>query len=722
MIISVLVEISINKKEKTFDYLVPENMKNMIQIGKRVLVPFGNQKLEGFIINIKQESEYDLKPIIKVIDEEPILTDELLKLGKEISDDIVCNLIKIYQAMLPVGYKASNKTNMTIKEDKYIKLVSKDIALDFINNSKAKKQIEIIYDLLDNNMVLKNKYSSNTIKSLLNKGIIIEEKKEKYRIDNTCKIEELKILNSYQKDAYNRIKNSNKDVILLHGVTGSGKTEIYMHLIKDVIDKGKEAIVLVPEISLTSQIINRFKKHFSNKIAVFHSGLSDSEKYDEYRKIKRGEVSIVIGARSAIFVPFNNIGIIIIDEEHSTSYKQDHNPRYNAIDVAIKRGKYHNAKVVLASATPTIETYARADKKYYELVSLNKRANNACMPDVIIVDMKNEIKKGNSIFSEALINGISDRLNKHEQVILFLNKRGYSSYQMCSNCGEVIKCPNCDITLTYHKNSGLNRCHYCGYADNKKDICPKCKSNSLKSFGIGTEKIEEEIKELFKNSKVIRMDIDTTSKKGAHEKIINSFMNHEYDILVGTQMIAKGLDFPLVTLVGVINADTLLNIPDFRSNEHTYQLINQVSGRAGRSELPGQVIIQTYNPDNYSINYSKNNNYIGFYNEEMKIRKVLKYPPYYFITLIKIGGKNYEIVKEESQKIKNYIYENITHATIILGPTISNISKVNNIYYFQIIVKFRNKEKMKEILNELILLEENNNKINVSVDINPNNL
>ena len=722
MIISVLVEISINKKEKTFDYLVPENMKNMIQIGKRVLVPFGNQKLEGFIINIKQESEYDLKPIIKVIDEEPILTDELLKLGKEISDDIVCNLIKIYQAMLPVGYKASNKTNMTIKEDKYIKLVSKDIALDFINNSKAKKQIEIIYDLLDNNMVLKNKYSSNTIKSLLNKGIIIEEKKEKYRIDNTCKIEELKILNSYQKDAYNRIKNSNKDVILLHGVTGSGKTEIYMHLIKDVIDKGKEAIVLVPEISLTSQIINRFKKHFSNKIAVFHSGLSDSEKYDEYRKIKRGEVSIVIGARSAIFVPFNNIGIIIIDEEHSTSYKQDHNPRYNAIDVAIKRGKYHNAKVVLASATPTIETYARADKKYYELVSLNKRANNACMPDVIIVDMKNEIKKGNSIFSEALINGISDRLNKHEQVILFLNKRGYSSYQMCSNCGEVIKCPNCDITLTYHKNSGLNRCHYCGYADNKKDICPKCKSNSLKSFGIGTEKIEEEIKELFKNSKVIRMDIDTTSKKGAHEKIINSFMNHEYDILVGTQMIAKGLDFPLVTLVGVINADTLLNIPDFRSNEHTYQLINQVSGRAGRSELPGQVIIQTYNPDNYSINYSKNNNYIGFYNEEMKIRKVLKYPPYYFITLIKIGGKNYEIVKEESQKIKNYIYENITNDMIILGPTISNISKVNNIYYFQIIVKFRNKEKMKEILNELILLEENNNKINVSVDINPNNL
>lgn len=721
MIVSVLVEISINKKEKTFDYLVPDEMKNMIQIGKRVLVPFGSQKLEGFIIDIKNKSEYDLKPIIKVIDTEPILTEELLKLGKEISDDIVCNLIKIYQTMLPVGYKASNKTNMTIKEDKYIRLVSKDIGYDFIKSSKAKKQIEIVNDLLKNNIVLKNKYPGNTIKSLLEKEIIIEEKKEKYRIDNTCEIEELKKINSYQIDAYNKIKNSNKDVLLLHGVTGSGKTEIYMHLIKDALDEGKEAIVLVPEISLTPQIINRFKKHFSNKIAVFHSGLSDSEKYDEYRKIRRGEVSIVIGARSAIFVPFNNIGIIIVDEEHSTSYKQDHNPRYNAIDVAIKRGKYHNAKVILGSATPSIEAYARADKNYYELVSLNKRANNALMPDVTIVDMKNEIKKGNSVFSEVLIKNIADRLEKNEQVILFLNKRGYSSYQMCSNCGEVIKCPNCDITLTYHKNSELNRCHYCGYADNKKDICPKCKSNSLKSFGLGTEKIEEEIRKLFKEARVTRMDIDTTSKKGAHEKIINSFMNHEYDILVGTQMIAKGLDFPLVTLVGVINADTLLNIPDFRSNEHTYQLINQVSGRAGRSNLPGKVIIQTYNPDNYSINYSKNNNYIGFYNEEMKIRKILKYPPYYFLTLIKIGGKNYEIVKEESKKIKDYICKSITNDMIVLGPTISNISKVNNIYYFQIIVKFRNKEKMKEILNELVLLEENNNKINMSVDVNPTN-
>ncbi len=722
MIISVLVEISLNKKEKTFDYLVPENLKDEIEIGKRVLVPFGKQKLEGFIIDIKSDSEYQLKPIIDIIDEKPILTKELLDLGKKMSDDIVCNLISIYQAMLPKAYKASSKTNINVKEEKYIKLVNKESAYSFINTSRSKKQIEVLNDLLENEVILKNKYESNILRTLLDKNIIIEERREKYRIDNSCKIEDLNVLNEYQKEAYMKIKNSKKDVIVLNGVTGSGKTEIYMHLINDVIKDGKQAIVLVPEISLTPQIINRFKRHFSNKISVFHSGLSNSEKYDEYRKIRRKEVSIVIGARSAIFSPFDNIGIIIVDEEQSTSYKQDHNPRYNAIDVAIQRGKYHNAKVVLASATPTIETYARADKSYYELVSLNKRANDAKMPIVNIVDMREEIKHGNSIFSKLLIEKIRDRLNKNEQIILFLNKRGYSSYQMCSNCGEVIKCPNCDITLTYHKNSQMNRCHYCGYSEIKVDVCPKCKSNSLKSFGLGTEKVEEEIKKMFDSVRVIRMDIDTTSKKGSHEKIINAFLNHEYDILVGTQMIAKGLDFPLVSLVGVINADTLLNIPDFRSNEHTYDLISQVSGRSGRSDILGEVIIQTFNKDNYSINYAKNHDYVGFYNEEIKIRKKLKYPPYYFLALIKIGSKVYDVSLNESKKIFNYIKANSSQDMIILGPSTSNISKINNIYNFQIIIKYRNKEKVKKMLNNLVLLEEDNNKISLNVDINPINL
>ena len=720
MIISVLVQISFNKKEKTFDYLVPQNLIKKIEIGKRVFVPFGKQKLEGFILDIKDNSNYKLKSIISIIDEEPILNKELLNLGIEISNDIICNLISIYQAMLPNGYKANVKNKINIKSEKYLVIKNIEKAKTFIEMSRAKKQIEIVNDIFEKGEILKNKYNSSLVKQLIDKDIIKIKEKETYRINNNDDIFPLNILNKNQIDALNKINESNKDVVLLHGVTGSGKTEIYMHLIKKQIDNGKTAILLVPEISLTPQMINRFKRHFNN-IAVLHSGLSDSEKYDEYRKIIRGEVSIVIGARSAIFAPLRNIGIIIIDEEQSSSYKQDHNPRYNAIDVAMKRGKYHNCKVILGSATPTIESYARADKGYYELVTLNTRANNAKLPNVKIIDMKEEIRKGNTIFSTELIDNINDRLEKKEQIILFLNKRGYTSYQMCSNCGTVIKCPNCDITLTYHKNSEMNRCHYCGYGEPVSNICPSCKNESLRNFGLGTEKVEEELNKLFK-ARVIRMDMDTTSRKGSHEKIINSFMNHDYDILVGTQMIAKGLDFPLVSLVGVINADTLLNMPDFRSNEHTYNLISQVSGRAGRSNIEGKVIIQTYNIDNYSINYVKKHDYIGFYKEEMKIRKILKYPPYFFIALLKIGGKIYDEVKLESNKIFNYINNNKNNNIIVLGPSVSNISKINNIYYFQIIIKYRNKEEIKELLNNINKIEEDNSKISLSIDINPINL
>lgn len=718
MIVSVLVEISMGKIEKTFDYVVPHILEKDIQLGKRVLIPFGNKILEGFIMQIKGSSDYDLKEIISVVDDSPILNEELLDLGKCMKEELFCNLISIYQAMLPNGYKAKYKNNIKEKYVDYIKIKNTQLAYEFINNSKAKKQVEIVQELLKNDMSLKKKYNSSLVRSLVDKNIVEIIKEEKYRINSGGMCEPLLKLNEYQQSAFVKIKNSNKDVILLHGITGSGKTEIYMHLIKEQLDNNKSAIVLVPEISLTPQIISRFQKHFSSKIAVLHSGLSDSEKYDEYRKIKRGEVSIVIGARSAIFAPLSNIGIIIIDEEQSSSYKQEHNPKYNAIDVAIKRAKYHNAKVILGSATPTIESYARADKGYYELVSLAKRANNASLPNVEIVDMKYQIKKGNTIFSDLLVENIKEALARNEQIILFLNKRGYSSYQMCSNCGSVIKCPNCDITLTYHKNSDLNRCHYCGYAQKVLKICPYCKSDGLKNFGLGTEKIEEELNKLF-DARVIRMDIDTTSKKGSHDKIINSFMNHEYDILVGTQMIAKGLDFPLVSLVGIINADTLLNIPDFRSNEHTYHMLSQVSGRAGRSNIEGKVIIQTFNPDNYSILLAKNHDYIGFYNKEMKIRKKLSYPPYYFISLIKIGSKDYNDVKAESQKIYNYIKPNLSKEMIVLGPSPTNILKINNIYYFQIMIKYRDKDRIKEILTDVMKLEKDNRKIDISIDINP---
>ena len=532
------------------------------------------------------------------------------------------------------------------------------------------------------------------------------------------------ILNDEQLQAYNSVRQAIKEnrfeEFLLFGVTGSGKTEIYLQLIDDIVKEDKAAIMLVPEISLTPQMIERFIARFGKEqIAVLHSKLSIGERHDEWERIRENKAKIIIGARSAIFAPIPNLGLIIIDEEHDSSYKSESNPRYDAKEVALQIAQDNKIPLLLGSATPDISTYYNAtDGNNITLLELTKRANNASLPNVTIVDMKNEVKKGNSLFSEILIEKMREKLENNEQVILFLNRRGFSSYQLCSSCGEVIKCPNCDITLTYHKTSGMNRCHYCGYAEKKKDICPKCKNESLKDFGQGTEKVEEEIKKIFQSYRTVRMDIDTTTKKGAHEKIINSFLNHEYDILVGTQMIAKGLDFPLVSLVGVINADTILNFPDFRSSERTYQMLSQVSGRAGRGNIKGDVIIQTFNPDNYSIELSKTHNYVDFFNKEIKIRKDLKYPPYYFISLIKIGSKDYNLSLSESKKIANYIKENISEDMIVLGPSVSGVSRVNKIYYFQIIIKFRNKEKMREILNNVSDLE-NNNKVSISIDINP---
>ncbi|MBQ3475273.1 MAG: primosomal protein N' [Bacilli bacterium] len=720
MTIDVLVEININKKDKTFSYNVPETMINEIYLGKRVLVPFGKQTLEGFILGIHDKQDTDLKDIIKVIDKDSILNKELLELGKRISEDSVTNLVSVYQSMLPKGYKASIKNTVKEKTVLYVKLNNINNVKEYLTKTKSKNQIEVLNKLLINDLPLRD-LNTSSVNTLVEKGLVTKYSKEEYRLNNESVDKVVTKLNTDQENAYNKIINSDKDVILLNGVTGSGKTEIYMSLIDKVLSEGKEAIVLVPEISLTPQIIQRFRSHFKEEIAVLHSALSDGERYDEYRKIIRKEVKIVIGARSAIFAPFTNIGIIIIDEEHSNTYKQDHNPRYNAIEVAFLRGKTYNAKVVLGSATPTIESYARAKKGYYELVELKTRANNAVLPLVNIIDMTKEIRKGNKMFSKELLLSIEDRLNKQEQILLLINKRGYSNYLMCEFCGSVRKCPNCDITLTYHKTSDMNRCHYCGYAENNTKICSDCKKDSLRQMGYGTEKVEEELIKLFPNIRTLRMDIDTTTKKGSHEEIIKSFMNHEADALIGTQMIAKGLDFPLVTLVGVINADTILNLPDFRSCERTYDLLSQVSGRAGRSSLPGKVIIQTYNPDNYSIKLSKTHNYEEFYNEEIKIRKKLYYPPYSFIALIKIGGKDFKETINESNKIGDYL-RNKVEKEIVLGPSVGSVSRINNIYYFEIIIKYRDKQKIIDLLNEIKSLTENNRKIKVEFDINPNSL
>ena len=481
-------------------------------------------------------------------------------------------------------------------------------------------------------------------------------------------------------------------------------------------------IMLVPEISLTPQMVNRFTNVFGNDIAVLHSRLSNGEKYDEYRKILNGEVNIVIGARSAVFAPLKNIGAIIIDEEHTSSYKQDNHPRYSAIDIAKIRCETHNCPLLLGSATPSLESYARAKKGVYKLLELKTRVGKSKLPIVNIIDMKEEIKSGNPTFSSQLIDKIKDRLNKKEQIILLLNRRGYSTFITCKNCGFTHKCPNCDISLTFHKSSGTMRCHYCGYADKKLNTCPECGSHELKDLGTGTEKIEEELKQIFPSSKIIRMDVDTTSRKGSHEKIINDFKDEKYDILLGTQMIAKGLDFPKVTLVGVINADTSLNIPDFRSGERTFQLLSQVAGRAGRSDINGEVIIQTYNPEHYSINYTKMHDYESFYNREMFIRKQMSYPPFYYITLIRILSKDYNRGMEESKKISTYLKSNLDEKTIVLGPTTSIMYKINNIYRFQCIIKYKFDDKLDNILNKIVNHYKADKDVSVEIDVNPNKL
>lgn len=716
MYINVLIETRVKSNDMTFTYKT--SLDNLV--GKRVLVPFSNREVEAFVIEYTKKPDYEVKNIIKVVDEEKILNDELMNLGKFISEKYLCPLVYSYQVMLPKALKANHKINNGAKKLLYVRLNDKIDKIDV----KVKQQLEIIDFLKDNTDVLKGSIKSkSSLKKLIEKNIVIEYEKEVYRNVSSSSDDKVLKLTDLQKEVSNKIKNNlnNSRTMLLYGVTGSGKTEVYIDVVKEVIKKKKTAIILVPEISLTPQITARFKGIFKDKIAILHSSLSDGERFDEFRRINRGEVDVVIGARSAVFAPLKNIGIIIIDEEHSESYKQENNPRYNTLDIARKRSETHNCPVLLGSATPTIESFARAKKGYYDFLELPKRVNEKPLPEVSIIDMKNEIRKGNKTFSQELIDKINDRLEKKEQVMLLLNRRGYSNYLSCQNCGYVSKCPNCDITLTYHKTSGMMRCHYCGYGTKKLEACPECKEKSLREIGSGTQKIEEEVKAYFPSANVLRMDADTTSTKGSHHKIINEFNDGKYNILVGTQMIAKGLNFPNVTLVGVLNADTSLNIPNFRSSENTFSLLDQVIGRAGRHEKTGEAVIQTFNPDNYAITCASHHDYIGFYNKEMVIRKKLNYPPYCFITLIKVSSKDFKEGMDEAKKISNYLKNNL-QTTTVLGPSMANILKIRNNYNFQVILKYKKDEKLYQVLNDLIKIYEGKSKIKVELDFNPINL
>ena len=717
MVVGVLVQLSSQNIDKIFDYIVPNDLESSIKVGIRVLVPFGRQTLEGFVLEIKDNSDRDLKEIYSILDRDIVLNDELLLLGKQIQKSTLSTLISAYQVMLPKALKAKAGVLVSKKYQTFYELTDKS----YLASSTAQEKILKLFS--DKKTISRKELlaiSSSALSTLIEKKVLSEIKREDYRIKYEVNKDKKKVLTPSQQKVVNSVLENQQNVpFLLFGVTGSGKTEVYMQIIEEVLKRGETAIMLVPEISLTPQMVEQFSNRFGNQIAALHSALSEGEKYDEWRRIARGEASIVIGARSAIFAPLKNIGIIIMDEEHSDSYKQgDKSPRYHARDVAIWRAKYHSCPVLLGSATPSLESMARAEKGVYQLLVLKERVNGKSLPNVEIIDMNKEAKNGTSHITNRLLGELSSCIDRGEQAILFLNRRGFSTFVTCKNCSETIKCPNCDITLTYHKSNRMLRCHYCGYATPLPKVCPHCKEEALSDLGVGTEKIEEELHGLLPNARVLRMDVDTTSRKGAHKKMIDAFRNHEYDILLGTQIVAKGLDFSDVTLVGVINADTSLNIPDFRSSENTYSLLSQVAGRSGRSQKTGKVYIQTFNPDHYAISFVKEHDYLGFYREEMKIRRRLGYPPFYFLCYLKISGKEADYLFQESLKIKRSLERNLHHTTI-LGPTTLAVFKVNNIYRYGIILKYKREEALYDILIKIQNHYKNNHKLRVDIDFNP---
>ena len=696
-------------------------------------------------LKAKYEKQIQLAPG-KVTSDLPVQIQKLFTQTAAISwskvqnNDLLTHIKdEIDNGNLEITVQVTNKTK--VKKQKYISsLVTEEELVAYLNqvNANASNQKKLVNYLIEHpgehllSKVLEETgiASSTAIKPLVSKGIVKILEKEEYRnpfVEGQFTQDQCLVLTDHQQAAIDpvklAIKENRNENFLLYGVTGSGKTEIYLQSIKAIVDKGKEAIVLVPEISLTPMMVTRFKRRFGDLVAVLHSGLSHGEKYDEWRKILRGEVKVVVGARSAVFAPFTNLGLIIIDEEHEGSYKQEETPRYHARDVALKRAAYHKCPVVLGSATPSLESFARAKKGVYTLLTLKERVNKQALPTVSVVDMRDEMREGNrSMFSRLLFEKLQDRVDKGEQTVLLLNKRGHSSFVMCRNCGLVVTCPNCDISMTYHRVQSLMKCHYCGLEEQVPDVCPDCSSDHIRYFGTGTQKVEEELGKLLPHARVIRMDVDTTRRKGAHEALLKKFEEGQADILLGTQMIAKGLDFPKVTLVGVLTADTMLHLPDFRSSERTFQLLTQVSGRAGRHELPGEVVIQTYTPDHYSIQLAAEQDYDGFFMREMFLRKQSDYPPYYYIALLTVSHEDVLKTVEAAEKITAFIKRQVSPETVVFGPSASPMSRINNRYRYQCLIKYKREPHLSAILkkiNETYGRNATQSGLLLSIDVNP---
>lgn len=747
MIAEIIIQSNVKNLNRIFDYQIPNNLVQNVKIGSRVFVPFGNKKSleEGYVIGIKEKSKYEVKEIAKVEDES-ILSDTQIKLANWMAKRYFCNVSDCLKLMMAPGTTRKNIENRVKEKSINFVTLNKDIdeIEEDIENKKIKsdKQIRTLRFIIENGEVTISDLEmfADTTRAIVNtlckNGYLeISEKqvqRNPFQNKNIERTEKLQ-LTEEQKNAYDSVCDSIEDKLfsefLLYGVTGSGKTEVYMQLIEKVLKEGKSSILLVPEISLTPQTVNRFVARFGEEqIAILHSKLSIGERYDEWHKIKNGQAKIAIGARSAIFAPLDDLGLIIIDEEHDSSYKAESVPRYDAKEVARFLAKENNIPLLLGSATPDISSYYKAQKEEIMLLPLTKRANDASLPTVEIVDLREELANGNkSMFSRKLYDEISKNLQNKKQTILFLNRRGFSTFVMCRECGYTAKCKNCNINLTYHASKGKLKCHYCGYETEILKKCPECGSNQIRYFGTGTQKLEAEVNKLFPNATTIRMDVDTVTKKNSHEQILDKFKNENIDILIGTQMVVKGHHFPNVTLVGVVAADSSLNIDDFRANERTFQTLIQVAGRAGREQEKGRVIIQTYNPDNFAIECSKMQNYELFYKTEISLRKQLKYPPFCDIILIGVTSNNEKKVIDTSKKIHQYLKKRLIEenfAIILYPPVSAPVDRIKNKYRWRIIIKCKIDDKIIGLIDDM---QKEYSKMNLQdtrivVDLNPNSL
>lgn len=729
--------------DRKYDYNIPESLEGGVVPGVRVLVPFGggNGLKEGYVFSICGTSEYsNLKDIKKVIDHQPVLSPKMLKLAEWMKERYFCTWSDAIKCMLPAGTGVKRAVREKYVRVAYIAMPAEEILFEIESNRiKRIQHIRVLELLLENEYISVADLarfagvSAGVLDTLRKQGYIdyreVEVIRDPVKHRSFEKTEPFKLTGqqSAALETINAKLNEGKFAeILVHGVTGSGKTEVYLQLIQRVIEKGSQAIVLVPEISLTPQMVERFKGRFGDEVAVLHSRLSLGEKYDQWRLIKDGKIKVAVGARSAVFAPFEKLGVIIIDEEHETSYKSETTPKYRAAEIAVQRCLEDDALVIYGSATPSVETYFRAEKKEILLVEMLERANKMIMPKVHVADMRKELDEGNrTTFSSRLSSEIKLNKEKGQQTILFLNKRGYASSVLCRSCGFTARCRNCNISLTYHSYDDRLICHYCGFTTKMPKTCPKCGSSYFRQFGTGTQKIEEDIKKYFPDNTVIRMDMDTTTGKTSHEDILRAFREEKIDILVGTQMIAKGHDFPNVTLVGVMAADSMLNMDDYKASERTFQLITQVAGRAGRGELPGRVVIQTYNTEDFSITAACNHDYASFYSQEIKIREKLFYPPYTNIGVLILSSTDDRLCYNKSAEIMDKLkrmLDNGSERELLLGPVRAPHAKIKNKYRWRLVIKCDSMEKLIDVLGSVsdgFRKGKGRSDVDLSMDINP---